>query len=236
MSLGKNIRSLRIARKMTLEQLAGPAGTDPTNLSRLERDRQGHSTALLNNIAATFHVTVADLFDDSRIQSIVDKIEGRVISSPADYVAIPGGGDVSEEDYVEVRRIAAAGSCGGGRLNHFPEDEKPLVFRRDWLAKKGVSPANAFVMYADGDSQADFIVDGDVVLFDKSKVEIRSGNIYAIEHPDGTKIKEIFRQIDGALVLTSRNPDKRRFPDERVSPDQVSLVRVLGEFVWRGGG
>jgi len=44
------------------------------------------------------------------------------------------------------------------------------------------------------------------------------------------------RDIDGAWVLESMNPDKRRYPDEKVSPDQADLLRIRGQFVYRQGG
>ena len=83
---------------------------------------------------------------------------------------------------------------------------------------------------------ADFIVDGDIVIFDRSKIEPKSGKIFLIDHPDGLRIKQLRRQIDGSWLLESRNPDKRQFPDEVIQPSHADLLKIAGEFVYRQGG
>ncbi|SOE49097.1 hypothetical protein ODI_R1841 [Orrella dioscoreae] len=74
------------------------------------------------------------------------------------------------------------------------------------------------------------------MIFDTSKTEPRSGKIFLIDHPDGLRIKELRREIDGSWVLGSRNADKRRYPDERVDPEHASRLKIHGEFVYRQGG
>jgi phage repressor protein C with HTH and peptisase S24 domain len=130
----------------------------------------------------------------------------------------------------------ARGSCGGGYLNHENQPKGHLIKERSFFARFSVRPDNLFAIYADGDSMADFIVDGDIVIFDKTKTTPRSGKIFAIEYPDGTRIKTLRRGIDGAWFLESRNPDKRRYPDERIEPDQADLLKISGEFIYRQGG
>jgi phage repressor protein C with HTH and peptisase S24 domain len=99
-----------------------------------------------------------------------------------------------------------------------------------------VRPENAIAVYADGDSMSNFIVDGDIVIFDTSKTEPRTGKIFLIEHPDGLRIKQLRRDIDGSWVLASLNPDKQRFPDERIAPDHGARLKIHGQFVYRQGG
>lgn len=149
-------------------------------------------------------------------------------------------GLVSVDDTdAEVGRIEywnAKGSCGGGFLNY---DELPaghLVKEASFFSKYNIKPLNAFAIYADGNSMADFIVDGDIVIFDKSKREPRSGKIFVIDHPEGLRIKQLRRDIDGSWVLESKNVDKRTYPDERISPDHGELLKICGEFVYRQGG
>jgi phage repressor protein C with HTH and peptisase S24 domain len=92
-------------------------------------------------------------------------------------------------------------------------------------------------MYADGRSMESFIMDGDVVLFNKSRTQVRSGEVYAIEHPEGIRIKRVRVDYDGTLILASDNPDKSPVSRTTVSRRAVAEdVRILGEFVWRGGG
>ena len=111
-----------------------------------------------------------------------------------------------------------------------------LVKEASFFKRYDLKPGNAIAIYADGNSMADFIVDGDIVIFDRSKIEPRSGKIFLIDHPDGLRIKQLRRQIDGSWVLESRNPDKRQFPDEVIAPSHTEYLKIAAEFVYRQGG
>lgn len=136
----------------------------------------------------------------------------------------------------EIELIDARGSCGGGTIVWDMESLPPLVKEPAWFTRYKVRPRDVFAVFADGDSMADFIVDGDIVIFDRTKVEPRSGAIFLIEHPDGLKIKRLRRAIDGRWYLESLNADKARFPDEVIDSDHAELLRLKGQFVYRQGG
>jgi phage repressor protein C with HTH and peptisase S24 domain len=133
-------------------------------------------------------------------------------------------------EYWDVR-----GSCGGGFLNFEQMAKGNLIKEASFFRKYNVKPENAFAIYADGDSMADFISDGDLVIFDKSKTEPKSGEIFAIEHPDGLRIKTLRRLIDGTWILESRNPDKRKYPDEAIPPSSADLLKICGQYLYRQG-
>ncbi len=61
MEIGQVIRALRQERGETLEQMALGIGTDPSNLSRIERGVQQPTASMLRTIAAAFQTTVAAL-------------------------------------------------------------------------------------------------------------------------------------------------------------------------------
>ncbi|MFZ6756744.1 S24 family peptidase [Undibacterium sp. Ji50W] len=135
-----------------------------------------------------------------------------------------------------INYYSAKGSCGGGAHNEDAEPKGQLIKEASFFKKYNVKPENLAAIYADGSSMADFIVDGDMVIIDKTKTEPQSGKIFAIQHPDGLRIKQLRREIDGTWVLESRNPDKRNYPDERITPENVGLLKILGRFVYRQGG
>lgn len=62
MSIGSVIRRARKALNLTLEAVAHEAGTDASNLSRIERGVQQPSIELLQLIAQTIQVPVSVLF------------------------------------------------------------------------------------------------------------------------------------------------------------------------------
>lgn len=61
MHIGQVIREIREARKATLEDIAFAANTNASNLSRIERGRQGYSAETLERIAQALGVTIAEL-------------------------------------------------------------------------------------------------------------------------------------------------------------------------------
>lgn len=141
-----------------------------------------------------------------------------------------------DENGIPIRFSDARGACGGGAINGEELDRAPLIKEPSWFRRYKIKPKDAIAVWADGDSMSEYIVDGDIVIFDTSKKTPKSGRIYLIQHPDGTKIKKLRLGFDGTWILESNNPDKRRFPDERIPSEQFDLLIVLGEFVYRQGG
>lgn len=135
----------------------------------------------------------------------------------------------------EIPYWDARGSCGGGALNQEQPPKGMLIKEQSWFDRFDCKPGDCVVVYADGDSMADYICDGDMVFFNKSKTTPKSGKVYLIQHPDGLRIKQLRREIDGTWVLESRNPDKRRYPDERIPPGQSDLLIIVGEQFYRQG-
>ena len=153
--------------------------------------------------------------------------------------ANPSRYQVTEADDASAMPIELThvhGSCGGGSISWEEAAREPLLKEPSWFRRYKIKPKDALAVWADGESMSDFIVDGDIVIFDKSKTKPKSGLIFLIQHPDGLRIKRLRRDIDGAWVLESNNPDKRRYPDERIDPEQAELLVVKGEFVYRQGG
>lgn len=62
MHIGQVIREIREARQATLEEIAFHADTNASNLSRIERGKQGYSKETLERIASALGVTVSELY------------------------------------------------------------------------------------------------------------------------------------------------------------------------------
>lgn len=145
-------------------------------------------------------------------------------------------GNPGDDGVDVIPLVEAKGSCGGGYLNFDPNGKEPLVKEARWFRHHGVKPENTMAIYADGDSMANFIVDGDIVIFDRAERHIVSGTIYVVDTPDGLRIKRIHRRADGTVVLSSDSANKTRYPDEIYSPEQAEHLNIVGKFVYRQGG
>lgn len=154
--------------------------------------------------------------------------------------ALPSGIEVriakSDQDgLLSVTFWETKGTCGGGAMNRPTPNHGSLLKEESWFVQYDCKPTDCVVVWADGDSMADYICDGDMVFFNIAKRKPESGKVYLIQHPDGLRIKQLRREIDGTWVLENRNPDKRRFPDERIPPGQHELLNIVGELIYRQG-
>lgn len=88
MEIGQVIRALRQKRGETLEQVALGVGTDPSNLSRIERGVQQPSAELLRAIAAALQTTIGSLYACAEGQDYsADKTQDLLGADESDYTS-----------------------------------------------------------------------------------------------------------------------------------------------------
>lgn len=76
MNIGAAIKQLRLARKLTQEELAELAHTSKPNISNLERNAQGFSPVILTSLGRALGVKVSELF------RLAEEIDGEPASGP----------------------------------------------------------------------------------------------------------------------------------------------------------
>ncbi|MBR9765430.1 MAG: helix-turn-helix transcriptional regulator [Rhodobacteraceae bacterium] len=156
---------------------------------------------------------------------------------PVEQIVLDGG------DYAHIPVHAATLAAGGGALNGEEPVVDHLAFKRAWLSRIGISPANAVlarVAHGElGESMMPTICPGDMVLIDTSKREIpqrppnyksKKSPIYAFTTEDGARVKRL-AQLNDVIILVSDNPD---ISPEFLSKDRWSEVNVIGKVVWWG--
>ncbi len=111
-----------------------------------------------------------------------------------------------------------------------------LIKEPTFFTKFKITPENAFAIYAEDDAMADFIVNGDIMIFDKSRTEARGGKIFAIEYLGKLQVRQLWIEPDGSWRLESRNPDKQVYPDQMFVAEELATLRICGEFIYRQGG
>ncbi|OZI20522.1 hypothetical protein CAL26_23800 [Bordetella genomosp. 9] len=228
MKLGERLKQRRIYLGVTQQALAKRAGVSQSLIAGLENGVYDASKHLIR-VAEALGV------DAGWLQTG----EGPIPNGFPKPVVSDSVGQSDDDASVEIVKIPyweASGSCGGGFRSDIQRRDKYLVKEAGFFTRYNVKPENAIAVYADGDSMENFIIDGDTAVFDLSKRDPKSGKIFLIDHPDGLRIKQLRRDIDGSWVLGSLSPDKQRFPDERVPPDQAARLKIHGQFVYRQGG
>lgn len=145
--------------------------------------------------------------------------------------------------YVQIPLHDAELSAGPGATNGTANIINRLAFRRDWLQRLGVSPAQACLARVQRDSMQPTLFPGDMVLINTALTELpvrrrtesdkRRSPIYAFVEAGEARVKRIERPEPGALILTSDNPD---YAPELRSGQLLEQLQtsIIGKVVWWG--
>lgn len=140
---------------------------------------------------------------------------------------------VSGEQFNTVPRYDAAGAAGDGTINLDGPPIDHLAFSKRWLEQNGISAGDSILINVRGDSMEPSIYDGDLVMIDRRKTQIRSGRIYAFREGESLRIKRLELIPDAAIILRSDNP--KHLPEHRVGPAMNTISEgLIGEVVWSG--
>lgn len=133
------------------------------------------------------------------------------------------------EQFVPVPHYAARMAAGAG-ANDDNALLESLMFRRDWLAKEGLTAEHLCVVSVTGDSMAPQLADGDQVLVRQDRRTIENGKVYALNHGGDQRVKRVFRPRPNFLLLQSDNEGNDTGP-ELLRTGDLDEVTVIGE-VW----
>lgn len=155
---------------------------------------------------------------------------------PAGSLVRPGApAGIDPDEFTFVTRADVSFSNGVGAVAYHQEDKPPLVFRKDFLRKLGISEGDAVVVDGAGHSNMPKIQDGAVVLVNKGDKTRLDGDFFAFRVADELLIKRL-EIIKGVGVLaTAENPDfkPKSVLYQGVEAEQPHL-EVVGRAVWVG--
>jgi len=136
------------------------------------------------------------------------------------------------DNIAQVKLLAIEVSAGKGKNGtDVVEEEGELYFKRSFLGKAGVSPANAAVVHVAGSSMEPTISDGAVILLNRADTLPRQGFVYAFVYGEMLHVKRFVKE--GKLwIARSDNPDKVENPD--IIIDGKEHCRILGRAIWVG--
>lgn len=230
-TLGERVKQSRKALGLTQLQLATQCGVKQPTISSIER---GDTVQTLNLATIASVLQVNALWLDTGVGDPKTSVTGRA------YLSQVGGREVSRMEY-EIPVLPSRGSCGGGAVGK-PNIEDltaaigPVAKDQGFFTSRGIDAGEVIALIADGDGMANFIVHGDTVLFNTTlRSRIESGQIYALETPDGPVIRRVHRKTDGTLVLSFDSVDKTRYPDEQFTAEKAEALVCLGQYIYRQG-
>lgn len=212
---GARIRELRKEAGLTIDQLADQTGLHFNTVGRIER---GDSEANIEQqllIAGALRVSPAKL------------------SHFSESVRNDWSIEMEDENFALVDMLDVRVSAGAGALNGHNEVIGKFAFKRSWLAHRGIAAENARIIRARGESMADKINDGDILLVDTSVRHMGPDGVYVIEMDGLDYVKLLQRDFpSGGVQIVSFNPSYR---PQTLTAEQAAELRISGRVVWHGG-
>jgi phage repressor protein C with HTH and peptisase S24 domain len=212
---GGRVRDLRKQKGLTIEDLAQRSGLHFNTVGRIERGVSDPSLEQLYVIALALGVDPAEFNP-----------------FPAGKAGAPSSG-LDDELFVLIDLLDVQVSAGNGAFNGSQENMGRFAFSRSWMTRKGVKPASARIVHARGDSMADKINDGDILLVDTAIRSLEQDGVYVIQLDGHDYVKVLQRDFStGGLQIISYNP---AYKPQMLSAEQAADLRISGRVVWHGG-
>jgi SOS-response transcriptional repressor LexA len=147
----------------------------------------------------------------------------------ARYFGVPEArlGGREAEGLTEIARLDVGASAGPGRLAEDEAARRPGALSQALLRQLGVRPAAASMIRVEGDSMDPTLADGDEILVDRDRREVRGrGGIFVIRL-DGVLMVKRLRVAVGGVEVVSDNP---AWPTRLCRGE----VEVIGRVAWLG--
>lgn len=150
-------------------------------------------------------------------------------------------GDAIPDDMVQISEYKVQFSAGNGCIMDYclVEESEPATYRLSWFKKRGINPEKAKRFKVHGDSMEPFLFANDSVLVNMAENDLNriiDGKVYAIRYVDELRVKRLYRQLDGTLILRSDNPS---YVDEVVPPElaeeNISIIGRVRDKSGSGG-
>lgn len=210
---GERVRDARKKLGLTIDDLARQTGMHPNTVGRIERGENEATIEQLLRIAHALHVLPAVLMH---------------FHSPH-----PVAGSLDDDEFALVDMLDVKASAGSGAMNGHGEILGKFAFKRSWLQRRGVKADAARIIRARGNSMADRINDGDILLVNTAVHHLEQDGVYVIELDGLDYVKLVQRDFaTGGVQIISYNPD---FRPQHLTAEQAADLRISGRVVWHGG-
>jgi phage repressor protein C with HTH and peptisase S24 domain len=145
-----------------------------------------------------------------------DPAEGAMLLPTEDVIA-------DMLDLVTIDEIDLAFGLGETFTDQLPIETTPRRFPRAWLSTlTDAAPANLVFARGKGDSMMPTLLDGDIVLIDKTQRAFREQDVlWALTMGDTAMIKRLRNRPSGRIAILSDNP---MIPADEVASDEIIII------------
>lgn len=202
MSIHNRIKELRLAKKMSQQDVGAAIGVSWQTVQQWENGKTAPNRTRQEKVAKLFEVSVSYLM------------------TGAESVAENADAELSLIDMLNLKL-----SAGTGNLVFEIDGTRKIAFRTEYLKKRGIKPDKAFGFPVDGDSMIDVgIPDGGMVAVNSGIKEPRNKKYYAMWIDDKYLVKEIIKRSDGFYAVSHNAAKREEYPDRLIDSENSGII------------
>lgn len=209
-TLADRLKAARKHAKLTQEELAARVGLRQAAISKLEKGDSVVTTSIVE-LAQACGVRIPWLRS------------GRGPMLDAAPVTIDRNGTYPS---IPLVRFQLSAGVSGFEVEYLDEEADPIVFRADWFRARRFDPAKLYALRVSGASMEPSLYPDDHVVVNTADQTPVDGEVFAVNYEGECVVKRLVRS-GGAWLLSSDNPDKRRFPDKPVHEGVFIIGRIV---------
>lgn len=222
--IGNRIREYRERLNLTRPELAKAVDVSLSALQGWEMNEREPQASMIITIAKELGVTPNYLLT-GEIEQHKPTIAERAVEKNNKFTKQQ---IVMITSYNSINVSAGFGSFNEGVTE--PDGEEP--YSDNLLRNLRVNPDKCAVFWANGDSMNPTIADGDQLLVDLSKNEIKGGDkIYLVQNGESVWVKRVKMKWN-SIELVSDN--KEEYPPISISDEEAHNLQIIGQVVHIG--
>ncbi|MCT8549295.1 XRE family transcriptional regulator [Glaesserella parasuis] len=216
--------ALNLSRNAVCEQLGGVA---LSTLQLWEKNEREPQAGMVIKLAEILKTTVGYLLKGE--QSEPQEAKGIVARA---FEALEK--ERTEQDEVEMLASfeSIEVSAGFGSFNvGVTEPDGQVPYDSNLLRNLGVKPKHCGVFWANGSSMLPTIHNGDQLLVDFSKKDVKNDKVYLVQNGDSVWVKRVKIEWDGVELISD---NKEEYRPIRISSDEAQNLQIIGQVVHIG--
>ena len=149
-----------------------------------------------------------------------------------DVLQVLSSDALADKAMVMLPRLDVEAAAGAGAVVATEQVAEMVAFSASWLRERHITPRNARILTARGDSMEPTIRDGDLLIVDTAIEMAVDNGIYCIAYNGVLLVKRLFVLRTGGIVISSDNKLAGR--DEEIPAHEVPDVHIAGRVMWYG--
>jgi transcriptional regulator with XRE-family HTH domain len=217
-----HIKSIRLARGLTLSELARLTSTTPAQIQKLERGERRLTDAWLKRLAVALQCHPVDLFENMAYVVRDGVAPGPYEASPTaarpEMLLVPLYADAARQNPVSMLEKSECVAGGISFDKRLLAEYTPSTFARLALIR------------LHGDSMSPTLEPGDLLLLDLGQKKATQDGIYALDSQGSIALKRLQLQPYGTRITLLS--DNRDYPPYEL--EDASQLSLIGKVIWVG--